>query len=409
MFKKKRVIKLIELNNNNTKKILMIVAFAILLYWGLQNLSIVGGVLGTFFKVILPFILGLCIAFVLNIPVRIIEKLYYSKNSKNKKANKKNNNISNDKKSVKINIALRVFSIVVSICVVIFILYFVLFLIIPELINTINIFKLNIPNFIENIKIWLIDITENYPDLKEKIVNISIDLNSIESTIKTIAKGGITTVITSSFNFIVSIFNGLFNFVMGLVFALYILLQKEKLIVQLKKIIIAYFSKEKVDSIFDFGRLANDTFSKFIAGQFIEACILGILCFIGMTFLGFPYAAAISVLIGVTALIPFFGAFIGVSVGAILIFAIDPIKSFWFIVYFLILQQVEGNLIYPKVVGDSVGLPAIWVILAVTVGGSLFGIIGMMIGVPFVSVLYKTLRKNVNKNLKKKELQKNQE
>lgn len=400
---------MIELNSKNTKKIIIIVTFAILLYWSLQNLSIVVGIFNTIFKVILPFILGLCIAFVINIPVRMIEKVYYnsklkSKNIK-KKTEKKISNASNEKKYKKVNIPLRVFSITTSILIVFFILYLVMFLIIPELINTFKIFKLNIPNFIENVKIWLIDITENYPEIKEKIANISIDWNYIESTFRTIAKGGLTAILTSSFNIIVSIFNGIFNFVMGVIFALYILLQKEKLLLQLRKIILAYYPKEKVEGIFEFGKLTNDTFSRFISGQVLEAFILGILCFIGMTIFNFPYAAAISVLIGVTALVPFFGAFIGVSIGAILIFAINPVQAFWFIIFFLILQQIEGNLIYPKVVGNSVGLPAIWVILAVTVGGSLFGIFGMMIGVPFVSVIYKTLRKNVNKNLKNKEIE----
>ena len=394
---------MIELNSKNMRKILVIVAFAIILYWGLQNLSVVWGIVTTFFKVISPFILGLCIAFVLNIPVRIIERIYY--NNKRKNTKKKVNNGVKEKRNIKINIPLRVFSIIVSICIIAFILYFVLFLIIPELINTFNIFKQNIPTFIENIKTGLINLTGNYPNLKQQISNITLDWLSIESTITNLAKGGITAVIASSFSIIASIFNGVFNLVMGLVFALYILLQKERLLVQLKKVILAYFENEKVEKMFEFGRLTNDTFSRFIGGQFIEACILGMLCFIGMTIFGFPYAAAISVLIGVTALVPFFGAFMGVSIGSILIFAINPVKAIWFIVFFLILQQIEGNLIYPKVVGNSVGLPAIWVILAVTVGGSLFGILGMMIGVPFVSVLYKTLRKNVNKTLKNKEIE----
>ena len=394
---------MIELNGKNMRKILIIVAFAIILYWGLQNLSVVWGIIATFCKVISPFILGLCIAFVLKIPIKIIERIYYNRKRKNTK--KKANNAVKEKRNIKINIPLRVFSIIVSVCVIGFILYFVLFLIIPELINTFNIFKQNIPTFIENIKTGLINLTGNYPNLKQQISNITLDWLSIESTITNLAKGGITAVIASSFSIIASIFNGVFNLVMGLVFALYILLQKERLLVQLKKVILAYFENEKVEKMFEFGRLTNDTFSRFIGGQFIEACILGMLCFIGMTIFGFPYAAAISVLIGVTALVPFFGAFMGVSIGSILIFAINPVKAIWFIVFFLILQQIEGNLIYPKVVGNSVGLPAIWVILAVTVGGSLFGILGMMIGVPFVSVLYKTLRKNVNKTLKNKEIE----
>ncbi len=392
---------MIELNNKNVKKILLIITFTVVLYWGLQNLNIVGDILYTIFKVIFPFILGLCIAFVLNIPVRVIERNYYKlirKKGKEKSKDKENKRIK------KVDVGVRLLSVILSILIIVFILYFVMFLVIPELINTFDILKQNIPNVANNVKTWLIDMTKNYPDIKSKISNVSIDWKSLEETITALAKGGITTIITSSFSIVVSIFNGIFNFVMGLVFAIYLLIQKEKLQSQLKKIVLAYLPKEKVDSIFEFGNITNETFSKFIGGQFIEACILGILCFIGMTIFKFEYAAAISVLIGVTALIPFFGAFIGVCIGAILIFAIDPTKSFWFIIYFIILQQIEGNLIYPKVVGESVGLPAIWVILAVTIGGSLFGVVGMLIGVPFVSVLYKTLRKNVHKNLNKKKI-----
>lgn len=386
---------MIELNSKNMKKIIGLITFAVILYWGLQNLNIIEEVFSTIFRVIFPFILGLCIAFVLNIPVRAIERVYYRivRRGKTKKINEN-----------KVDIGVRILSIILSICIIVFILYFVMFLVIPELINTFDILKTNLPNIAGSIRDWLVKMTQNYPDIKSRIASISIDWNELEETLTTLAKGGITAIITSSFNFVVSIFTGIFNLVMGLVFALYLLVQKEKLQFQLKKIILAYLPKEKVDSIFDFGKLSNDTFSKFLGGQFIEACILGLLCFIGMNIFSFPYTAAISVLIGVTALIPFFGAFIGVCIGTILIFAIDPTKSVWFVIYFLILQQIEGNLIYPKVVGNSVGLPAIWVILAVTIGGSLFGIAGMLVGVPFVSVLYKTIRKNVHKILKNKEI-----
>lgn len=397
---------MIELNNKNMKKILLIITFTVVLYWGLQNLNIVGEMFSTIFKVIFPFILGLCIAFVLNIPVRVIERNYYKIiRKKEKSVNKdKGENEKKYKKVKKVDIGVRLLSVILSICIIVVILYFVMFLVIPELINTFNILKQNIPNVADNVKVWLVDMTRNYPDIKSKISSISINWKELEETITSLAKGGITTIITSSFNIVISIFNGIFNFVMGLVFAIYLLLQKEKLQSQLKKIVLAYLPKEKVDNIFEIGNITNETFSKFIGGQFIEACILGALCFIGMTIFKFEYAAAISVLIGVTALIPFFGAFIGVCIGAILIFAIDPTKAFWFIIYFIILQQIEGNLIYPKVVGESVGLPAIWVILAVTIGGSLFGVVGMLIGVPFVSVLYKVLRKNVHKNLNKKQI-----
>ena len=162
--------------------------------------------------------------------------------------------------------------------------------------------------------------------------------------------------------------------------------------------------KEKADKICDFCKITNDTFSSFLGSQFLEACILGILCFVGMVIFKFPYALTVSVLVGVTALIPVFGAFIGVAVGAVLILVINPTQAFWFVIYFIILQQIEGNLIYPKVVGNSVGLPAMWVMVAVTIGCTAMGVFGMIIGVPIATVAYKYLRKDVNKNLKSKRI-----
>ena len=235
-------------------------------------------------------------------------------------------------------------------------------------------------------------------------MNIELDWNKITSFIQ----NGATNVISSTFNAAASVVNGTINFFLGLIFAFYLLSQKEKLMVQTKRFLYAFFPEKKMDSILRVGSLANKTFSNFISGQCTEAVILGVLCFIGMSVFRFPYALMISVLVGFMSLIPIFGAFIGVAIGAFLILMVSPLKALWFVVFFIVLQQVEGNLIYPRVVGNSIGLPAIWVLVAVIVGGSAMGILGMILFIPLCSVLYALLREAVPKKLSEKGLERNE-
>ena len=188
------------------------------------------------------------------------------------------------------------------------------------------------------------------------------------------------------------------------VFACYILLQKEKLHVQIKKVLFAYLPEKRVVSILDICSLTYKTFSNFLTGQCVEALILGSMFFVVMGIIRLPYALLVGVLIAFTALIPIFGAFIGCAVGAFLILMVDPWKAVVFIILFLVLQQIEGNLIYPKVVGNSVGLPSIWVLAAVSIGGSLMGVVGMLIFIPLVSVVYTIFRGDVYRRLEKKQI-----
>ena len=201
-----------------------------------------------------------------------------------------------------------------------------------------------------------------------------------------------------------SIFSAAVNFVLALVFSLYVLAQKETLSRQVTKTMRALLPEKKAAWLMDLAALTNKTFSNFITGQLTEAVILGSLCFVGMVLFKMPYASVVSVLIGFTALIPIFGAFIGIIIGAFLILLISPVKAFWFVIFILVLQQIEGNLIYPRVVGKSVGLPGIWVLAAVTVGGNAFGLVGMLLSVPVCSVLYALLRQLVHGRLEKKGL-----
>lgn len=344
-----------ELNKNNTKRIMQIVAFAIILWFLLQNIAIVGNMISKILDVFSPFLVGAAIAFILNIPMKIFEKkLFKDKKMKNGK--------------IKKNKLKRPVSMILSIISVILIISFVIRLVIPQLLSVIIMFIKNVPSLANDIKDWAINITEQYPDLSSQIQGIDIDWDKITKDIINFTTNFAGGLVTSSIDFATSLINGIFDFIISVVFAIYILMSKERLKSQASKIVKAYCNESKASYIFEITDLSKNTFSNFISGQCLEALVIGSLCFIGMVCLQLPYAATISVLVGVTALIPIIGAFIGVIIGAILILSISPIQSVIFIVFLVILQQIESNVIYPKVVGDSVGLPGMWVLMAVIVG-----------------------------------------
>ena len=225
----------------------------------------------------------------------------------------------------------------------------------------------------------------------DKVIEVAVDWVS----------NGAGNIVESGVTAAVNIVSGCATFFIAFVFACYILLQKEKLGVQAKKVLFAFVQKGRAEAAIEVCSLTYRTFSNFLTGQCMEAVILGTMFVIAMSIFKMPYAWLIGILIAFTALIPIFGAFIGCAVGTFLIFMIHPIQALWFIVLFLVLQQIEGNLIYPHVVGNSVGLPSIWVLAAVSIGGSLMGVVGMLIFIPIVSVLYALFREIVYLKLKK--------
>ena len=377
-----------ELNKKNIKKILWIITFAIVLFSILQNMEKVSSVVRIAVGLLSPLLIGLCIAFVFNVPMRFIEA-----------------HLLRNRKKFRIPSKLkRPLSITLTLLFVTGVISIVVFLLLPELINTFGMLKNMLPIFIEDTQTWAMQFSDEFPEITTWIMNIELDWNKITSFIQ----NGATNVISSTFNAAASVVNGTINFFLGLIFAFYLLSQKEKLMVQAKRFLYAFFPEKKMDSILRVGSLANKTFSNFISGQCTEAVILGVLCFIGMSVFRFPYALMISVLVGFMSLIPIFGAFIGVAIGAFLILMVSPLKALWFVVFFIVLQQVEGNLIYPRVVGNSIGLPAIWVLVAVIVGGSAMGILGMILFIPLCSVLYALLREAVPKKLSEKGLERNE-
>lgn len=348
--------------------------------WVINNVAIIGNAINGFISIVFPFILGAAIAFILNIPMSFFEKKF--KNKKTKKCKNKK--------------TIRVISLILAIIVIVFIISLVIKLIVPELINIGKILIDNIPYYTEELNKLIVILEEKIPNIND-ILNI--DLEKIKNDLL----NQIPTLVSSSFSVVGSIIGGIADFIIAIIFAIYILMSKDKLKVQAKMIFDAYCKKEKSKKIMNIAKLSNDTFKNFFTIQCLEATILGSLCIIGMLILKIPYAVPIGILIGVTALIPIVGAFIGAIIGSILILSVDPLKVITFIIFIIILQQVEGNLIYPRVVGKSIGLPGMWVLVAVSVGGSLFGILGMLLGVPTATILYTLLKEDVKKkrNLKK--------
>lgn len=388
-----------ELNKKNIRKILLIITYTILLCFAIIKFDVLLNVLGYILNLLKPFIFGFCIAFILNIPLSRIENSFRKKDNKKKKVSNsraKHEELAT-KKQKRTNPKLRVLSIILSLLIFIGIIFLTLFLVIPEFINTISIFKDSIPSAFNTCQEWARDLMSNNPEIVEKINEFKPDWQQIYDEAGTWIKSMASGIIGVSIDVIISIFSGIINFFMGIIFAVYMLMQKEKLTCQLKRVIRACMPEDKAQRLMYIGHVTNDTFKKFFGGQFVEAVLLGVLCFIGMSIFKMPYALTISVLVGVTALIPVFGAFFGTAIGAILILAVDPMQAIWFVIFIIVLQQIDGNFIYPKIVGDSVGLPGIWVMLAVLVGGNSLGIIGMLIGVPIASVVYKLIREYVQK------------
>ena len=392
-----------KLDKENTKQILKIVAIAIILLVALFNIKLVWDAGMAFLNIISPFIWGLAIAFILNIFMTLYENKLFKIGQKNNKSNRKNKSdrnvkqVTNQKKS-KFD---RGFAIILSIITIVAIITIILLLIVPQFIDVIRNLINNIPSYLESLQNLGIEITEKFPETNMFIQNIEIDTEALKNGIINLSKD----VLDVTINQISSLISNVINFFIAIIFSVYILLNKEELKKEAKKFVYARIDKEKADYILKVARLARDSFRNFLTGQAKEAVILGSLCAIGMIILNIPYAGPIGALTAITAFIPIVGAFIGGFIGAILIVAVDPIKALIFIIFIIVLQQVEGNLIYPHVVGKNMGLPSIWVLVAITIGGGLFGIMGMIVGLPIVSIIYAITQENTNKKLQEKNLE----
>ena len=372
---------------NEMKKWIVLVLVGVLAFWGLNNLELIFDVLGNIYRVFSPFILGFVLAYILNIPMMKVEKLL-------KKAIP-------DKYEDKYSGVIRLVSIILSILLLVLIIAFVGFLLIPELIENIESLMNNIPAFIEGVKDWVINLLDKYPDVQREIEVMFAESGNVSGIVSSI----FTYIINGIVGFVSGFVGGFVYIFTGIIFAIYMLCQKEYLVDGIKRLVYAFADKRKANKIMDISKLTNKTFSKFISGQCVEAVILGTIMFVVCLLGRFPYALIIGVLTALTALIPIFGAFIACGVGAVLIAITNPLQALIFIAVFVIIQQIEGNVIYPKVVGKSVGLSPLWTLLAITVGGNLCGVVGMIIGLPLASVVYAIGKESIKKKLDRKDIE----
>lgn len=374
------------------RQIRWLIVFTAVMILAIMNSSAVLQGIAIGIRILKPFIYGGGIAFVLNILLKSYEtkvfKRWTGKSSRTLK---------------------RPICILLSIITVLLIIALVIIAVIPQLVKTATELGNKIPMFVEGVILKLEQWSVEYPGLKQQIMqleNIEVKWETIIPNFVEFMKNGVGNMLYSTLYSTVSvagsIIGGVVNFTIGIIFALYILIQKEKLSDQGNRILSAYLPTKVSTAISEVLSRLYSNFTNFICGQCLEAVILGTLFVITMTIFKMPYAITIGALIAFTALIPIVGAFIGCIVGAFMILINSPTQALLFVILFLILQQIEGNLIYPKVVGNSVGLPSIWVLVAVSLGGSLFGIPGMLLFIPIVSTIYSLLRDDVNLRNSKK-------
>ncbi len=379
-----------ELSKAKMKQIrrLMVLA-AVLVLAVIYSKEVIAGVKFVF-GIFSPFIVGGIMAFILNLPMRFYETTLF-KRWRGKAADKLK----------------RPICMIMSLISVVLILAVVIGTVVPQVTATVGMLGSKIPAFTEKTIDELVQLTKDYPELAEYVVKLDkmqVNWDTVLDGIINFLKNGVSNVLNSTVSVASSIISSVMNGVISFIFALYILSQKEKLSEQGKRIISAYMSRRAASNVLKVCSMLHKNFSNFIAGQCVEAVILGTLFVVFMSIFRMPYAFMIGVLIAFTALIPIVGAFIGCAVGAFLILIENPMLALWFVVLFLIIQQIEGNLIYPKVVGNSVGLPSIWVLMAVSVGGSLFGVAGMLFFIPLMSTFYALLRESVNNRNRGKEI-----
>lgn len=368
---------------------LLLITFAILLVLVITKVDLLFGSVAVILRLLKPFFIGFAIAFVLNIPYEAIHR---------------------GLRKYDHNLFIKRFGKLLAI-VGAYVLSFGIFggviaIMVPELVKSVNMLISNSDTYVRNFQAVLVWLQQfNLPQITD--LDMTQIINSLEQELRGFmeqAVDAISILFPQIYNVTSNIIQGMINALIGLIVSLYLLSSKETLCRQVKRLTYAFLPKRLADQCVEVVQLISQCFSNFVSGQLMEACILGLLCFIGMQIFRFEYAFLISLLVGVSAIVPVVGAFIGTVPSVFLLFLVDPMQALWFIVFIVVLQQIEGNLIYPKVVGESVGLPPLWVLMGIVVGGGLGGIVGMLLGVPVFTVLYKLLSQETQRKLRKKNL-----
>ena len=378
-----------DLSKMSIKKIRELIVFTALLVVALWKFDVVLGVLKTIWDIIFPFVLGGAIAFLTNVPMSFLEKKIFEN------VKKKNKIVRKLKRPI---------SLILTIVLVVGVIALVMFGVIPQLTRTMGTLVTSINDFIPQMQSWIGEFFHNNQEIMNLVDQIEFDPDQAIKWGISLLGNGAGNMMNTTMSAVGSIVSGVATFFIAFSFACYILFQKEKLHIQIRKVFFAFLPRQKADAFLKVCSLTYRTFANFLAGQCLEAVILGSMFVVTLSILKMPYALLIGILIAFTALIPIFGAFIGCAVGSFLIFMVNPQQAILFVIVFLVLQQIEGNLIYPHVVGESVGLPSIWVLAAVTIGGNLMGIVGMLVFIPLLSVLYTIFREFVYLRLKKQNI-----
>lgn len=376
-----------ELNSKNIKKILILVFFSAIIVCGVFNMSSVFGFVSKLYSFISPIIAAFCIAFVFNVLLNALEnKVFFFMDKAKRKFVQKMK---------------RPVCLILTYVLAFGLISLLVLVIIPDIIDTVFYLVKNLPAFLESAREWLVDFAARFNIPESKVPTINLDFAALTGALQEIFSAYSNNIVDGAIDITSSVVGGVYDTLFSIIISIYILAQKERIGGFVKSVINSFLPNKTANGIYHLASHASNSFSRFIGGQLTEAVILGLLCYIGMLIFRFPNAPIISVLIAVTSLVPVVGAFTGVAIGFLLILITNPIKALFFIVFILVLQQIEGNLIYPRVVGKAVGLPAVIVISAVLVGGNVGGILGALIGVPVSALLY-TLLKEAIQNRKSK-------
>lgn len=363
------------------RRMFLVALALIVIFWALNNIALLQNALSTLLNVISPFLIGFAMFFVLNISVKFIEK-HLLKLNKGKRIP-----------------GLRLLSVIASLIFYGLVISFLVFLVLPDIQETVSYFISAVPEQIDNTVNWIMELIDNNPQFVEMLQDMNIDWENWQSEAINYVRTFATNLFGSLANYIPSLIGSVIDLSVSIIFALFVLFTKESLVRHVKKIVYAIADLKWANFIINLGGYTNNIFSGFVSGQLLTGFFIGVLVYIIMIILGFPYSLSISVITGVTSLIPFYGPIIGGVLGVLLISVVNFSQALWFAVMILVVQQFEGNILYPKVMGDSIGLPGIWVMVTVTIGGALFGVAGMFLSVPIASILFQFLSENVNDRL----------
>lgn len=369
-----------EKRHQLAKWLISIITICILIYLGIRHINQLAVAVTWLKELMNPLLIGFVLALFLNVPLGFIERHLFQKKPTPRKKKMR-----------------RPLAILLSFALVIGIFIGIAFLVIPELVDAVGIVISSIMNGMDQLAAF--ESTADYSKLPfgEQLSQIDVDFVEIKTKLEEWIKQLGTTVVDGAASALGGITSTIFDFIIGLVFSIYILANKEKLKRQISRLIRVWLPKKFGEWSIHVASVCGRNFKLFVAGQTTEAIILGTLCAIGMLILRIPYAPMIGALVGVTALIPYVGAWIATLIGAFMILTVNPFKALVFVIFLLTLQQIEGNAIYPKVVGAKINLPAMWVLAAITVGGNLGGPIGMLLGVPAAASAYALLKEATDK------------